>query len=139
MRSGRDAAAWWSTRRRTDAADLVGAGRSLLAAAGSPAVATLRRRCGWRPVVAPHRARRLALATNDLIKRLIDAGLSFTQMTQAKAEEIVKEMQEAGQVRMEEAQSTVQELVDPKPRERREPDAHHSERDDQAGREWSST
>ena len=25
-------------------------------------------------------------ATNDLIKRLIDAGLSFTQMTQAKAE-----------------------------------------------------
>jgi polyhydroxyalkanoate synthesis regulator phasin len=51
------------------------------------------------------------MATNDLIKRLIDAGLSFTQMTQAKAEEIVKDMQEAGQLRMDEAQSTVQELL----------------------------
>ena len=52
------------------------------------------------------------VATNDLIKRLIDAGLSFTQMTQAKAEDIVKEMQEAGQLRMEEAQTTMQELID---------------------------
>ena len=33
-------------------------------------------------------------------------------MTQAKAEDIVKEMQEAGQLRMEEAQTTVQELID---------------------------
>ncbi len=51
-------------------------------------------------------------ATNDLVKRLIDAGLSFTQMTQAKAEDIVKEMQEAGQLRMEEAQTTIQELIE---------------------------
>ena len=51
------------------------------------------------------------MATNDLIKRLIDAGLSFTQMTQAKAEEIVKDMQEAGQLRVDDAQATVQELM----------------------------
>ena len=51
------------------------------------------------------------MATNDLIKRLIDAGLSFTQMTQAKAEEIVKDMQDAGQLRVDDAQATVQELM----------------------------
>jgi hypothetical protein len=33
------------------------------------------------------------MTSNDLIKRLIDAGLSFTQMTQAKAEEIAKDLQ----------------------------------------------
>ena len=51
------------------------------------------------------------MATNDLIKRLIDAGLTFTRMTQAKAEEIVKDMQEAGQLRVDDAQATVQELM----------------------------
>jgi len=51
------------------------------------------------------------MATNDLFKRLIDAGLSFTQMTQARAEDIVRELQQSGQVRMDEAQATVQELV----------------------------
>ena len=51
------------------------------------------------------------MTSNDLIKRLIDAGLSFTQMTQAKAEEIAKDLQEAGQLRVDEAQSTVQELM----------------------------
>ena len=50
--------------------------------------------------------------SNDLIKRLIDAGLSFTQMTQARAEEIAKDLQDAGQLRMDEVQSTVQELMD---------------------------
>jgi polyhydroxyalkanoate synthesis regulator phasin len=51
------------------------------------------------------------MTSNDLIKRLIDAGLSFTQMSQAKAEEIAKDLQEAGQLRVDEAQATVQELV----------------------------
>jgi 4-nitrophenyl phosphatase len=61
---------------------------------------------------APARPRLPEMTTNDLIKRLIDAGLSFTQMTQAKAEEIVREMQRSGQLRVDEAQSTVQELID---------------------------
>jgi polyhydroxyalkanoate synthesis regulator phasin len=51
------------------------------------------------------------MTSNDLIKRLIDAGLSFTQMTQAKAEEIARDLQDAGQLRVEEAQATVQDLV----------------------------
>ena len=51
------------------------------------------------------------MTSNDLIKRLIDAGLSFTQMSQAKAEEIAKDLQEAGQLRVDEAQATVQDLV----------------------------
>jgi len=55
--------------------------------------------------------RLLEMTSNDLIKRLIDAGLSFTQMTQAKAEEIARDLQEAGQLRVDEAQSTVQELM----------------------------
>jgi polyhydroxyalkanoate synthesis regulator phasin len=52
------------------------------------------------------------MATNDVFKRLFDAGLSFTQMTQAKAEDIVREMQQSGQLRVEDVQSTVQELID---------------------------
>jgi polyhydroxyalkanoate synthesis regulator phasin len=51
------------------------------------------------------------MTNNDLIKRLIDAGLNFTQMSQAKAEEIAKDLQEAGQLRVDEAQATVQELM----------------------------
>ena len=51
------------------------------------------------------------MTSNDLIKRLIDAGLSFTQMSQAKAEEIAKDLQEAGQLRVDEAQATVQDLM----------------------------
>ena len=50
-----------------------------------------------RVIVCGRDARRLLqMTSNDLIKRLIDAGLSFTQMTQAKAEEIVKDLQEPG-------------------------------------------
>jgi polyhydroxyalkanoate synthesis regulator phasin len=52
------------------------------------------------------------MATNDVFKRLFDAGVSFTQMTQAKAEDIVREMQQSGQLRVEDVQSTVQELID---------------------------
>ena len=51
------------------------------------------------------------MTSNDLIKRLIDAGLSFTQMSQAKAEEIAKDLQEAGQLRVDEAKDTVQDLM----------------------------
>ncbi len=51
------------------------------------------------------------MTSNDLIKRLIDAGLSFTQMSQAKAEEIARDLQEAGQLRVDEAQATVQDLM----------------------------
>jgi polyhydroxyalkanoate synthesis regulator phasin len=52
------------------------------------------------------------MTTNDLIKRMIDAGLTFTQMTQARAEEIARDLQESGSVRFDEVQSTVQELME---------------------------
>jgi polyhydroxyalkanoate synthesis regulator phasin len=52
------------------------------------------------------------VAENDLIKRLLDAGMAFTQLTQAKAESIVGELVRAGEVRVEEAQATVQHLLD---------------------------
>src|SRR5262245_7194176 len=52
------------------------------------------------------------MATNDVFKRLVDAGVSFTQMTQQKAEAIVREMQQSGSIRVDDAQATVQELID---------------------------
>jgi len=52
------------------------------------------------------------MTTNDLIKRMIDAGLQFTQMTQARAEEIARDLQESGAVRFDEVQSTVSELME---------------------------
>ena len=44
------------------------------------------------------------MAENPLIKRYLDAGMAFTQMTQARAEAIVKDLVKAGEVQ---AQKTV--------------------------------
>lgn len=49
---------------------------------------------------------------NDLLKRMLDAGVAFTQMTQKRAEEIVNELVRTGEMRAEQAQTMVQELVD---------------------------
>ena len=51
------------------------------------------------------------MAENDLLKRLLDAGAAFTQMTQSRAEEIVREFVRAGELQTEQAQSTVTELL----------------------------
>ena len=53
-------------------------------------------------------------STNDLIKRLIDAGLSFTQMTQAKAEDIGEGDARPGQLRVERP-DRLQELIEAGP------------------------
>ena len=52
------------------------------------------------------------MASNDLLKRLIDTGMSFTQMTQARAETLVKELVNLGEVSVEEATATVSKLVE---------------------------
>lgn len=52
------------------------------------------------------------MAQNQLMKRLLDAGMAFTQMTQAKAESIVKELVAVGEVRVEEAQQHVASLLE---------------------------
>src|SRR5215210_5840558 len=54
----------------------------------------------------------LPMAENDLLKRFLDAGVAFTQMTQKRAEEIVNELVRSGEMRTEQAQTMVQELVD---------------------------
>jgi polyhydroxyalkanoate synthesis regulator phasin len=52
------------------------------------------------------------MASNDVLARLIEAGMSFTQMTQARAEEIVRDLTKSGDIRKKEAQRVTQQLVD---------------------------
>ena len=51
------------------------------------------------------------MAQRDLLKRYLDAGMSFTAMTRAKAEAIVKELGRAGEIQREQVQAQVDELV----------------------------
>ncbi len=51
------------------------------------------------------------MATNDTLKRLIDAGMSFTQMSQSRAESIVNDLVKQGEVRKKEAQKSIDSLV----------------------------
>jgi polyhydroxyalkanoate synthesis regulator phasin len=46
------------------------------------------------------------------LKRYLDAGMAFTAITQAKAEELVKDLVKAGEVQTENAQALVVELLD---------------------------
>jgi polyhydroxyalkanoate synthesis regulator phasin len=52
------------------------------------------------------------MAQNDMLKRYLDAGIAFTQMTRAKAEEIVKELVTAGEVQRDQMQAQVDELIE---------------------------
>jgi polyhydroxyalkanoate synthesis regulator phasin len=47
-----------------------------------------------------------------MLRRYLDAGAAFTQMTQQRAESIVKDLVKAGEVQTEQTQQVVQELVD---------------------------
>jgi polyhydroxyalkanoate synthesis regulator phasin len=49
---------------------------------------------------------------NDLLKRLLDAGMTFAAMTQARAEDLVRDLVRAGEVQAEQAQTVIDELVD---------------------------
>jgi polyhydroxyalkanoate synthesis regulator phasin len=49
---------------------------------------------------------------NDLLKRLLDAGMTFTAMTQARAEDLIRDLVRAGEVQAEQAQSVIDELVE---------------------------
>lgn len=51
------------------------------------------------------------MAKNPLIKRFLDAGVQFTEMTQSRAEAIVKDLVKTGEVQGEQAQKFVDELV----------------------------
>jgi polyhydroxyalkanoate synthesis regulator phasin len=52
------------------------------------------------------------MGQTDLLKRYLDAGLAFTQMTQQKAEEIVRDLVRSGEVQTDDARNWVEELVD---------------------------
>ena len=47
-----------------------------------------------------------------MLKRYLDAGMAFTQLTQQKAEAIVKDLVKAGEVQTGEAKGRVEELLD---------------------------
>ena len=58
-------------------------------------------------------ARRLAvMAQNDLLKRYIDAGVSFTALTQSRAERLVRELVKAGELQADQAREAVVDLVE---------------------------
>jgi polyhydroxyalkanoate synthesis regulator phasin len=72
------------------------------------------------------------MAENDLLKRLLDAGMTFTALTQARAEELVRDLVRTGAVQAEQAQASVDELVERSRRNReRLVGAVRSEIDDQ--------
>jgi len=52
------------------------------------------------------------MAENDLLKRLLDAGMTFTALTQSRAEELIRDLVRVGAVQAEQAQASVDELID---------------------------
>ena len=48
----------------------------------------------------------------DLFRRLLDSGVAFTQMTQERAEAIVRDLVRAGEVQSEQTSRFVQEILD---------------------------
>ena len=54
----------------------------------------------------------LGVSAMDFLKNLIDSGANFTQLTRERAESLVNELVREGQVRTEEFQSNVQDLLD---------------------------
>ena len=52
------------------------------------------------------------MANNDPFRRYIDAGAALTQMTKARAEELVQELVKNGEVQRKEAQSKVDDLIE---------------------------
>jgi DNA end-binding protein Ku len=52
------------------------------------------------------------MAQNDLLQRYIDAGLAFTAQTQARAEELVKDLLKIGEGQADQARDAVFDLLD---------------------------
>lgn len=52
------------------------------------------------------------MAQNDIFKRYLDAGMAFTQVSRERAEEFVKDLVKAGEVRRKEAEEVVETLLE---------------------------
>ena len=48
------------------------------------------------------------MAQSNALKKYLDAGIAFTNMTQAKAEALVKDLVKTGEVQTEQAQAAVE-------------------------------
>ena len=51
------------------------------------------------------------MATHPILKRLLDAGVHFSDMSQDQAEKLVKEFVKAGQARRKDSADLVQQLI----------------------------
>ena len=54
----------------------------------------------------------LVVAAIDVVRKYLDAGVSYAQVTREKAEEIVNDLVKAGEVRADEAQVAVKDLIE---------------------------
>jgi polyhydroxyalkanoate synthesis regulator phasin len=52
------------------------------------------------------------VSDNDVFKRMVDAGVAFTEMSRQRAEQIVGDLARRGEVSMEEVQASVEHLVE---------------------------
>jgi polyhydroxyalkanoate synthesis regulator phasin len=52
------------------------------------------------------------MAQNDTFKRYLDAGMAFTQLSRERAEEFVKDLVKAGEVRRKEAEEVIETLLE---------------------------
>lgn len=52
------------------------------------------------------------MAQNDMLRRYLDAGMAFTQLTRARAEAIVKDLVKAGELQREQTQDVLDDLLE---------------------------
>ncbi len=52
------------------------------------------------------------MAAIDVVRKYLDSGLAYGQVTREKAEEVVNDLVKAGEVRAEEARATVKDLLE---------------------------
>lgn len=52
------------------------------------------------------------MATNPLLKKMLDAGMQFTEISQKQAEKLVKEFVKVGQARKKDSDEMVRQIVD---------------------------
>ena len=52
------------------------------------------------------------MAANPLLKRMLDAGMQFTEMSQKQAEKLVRQFVKAGQARKKDSDEMVKQIVD---------------------------
>src|SRR5215207_10098475 len=52
------------------------------------------------------------MADTDALKKYLDAGMAFTQLTRSRAEQVVKDLVAAGELQKNQAKDAIDDLVD---------------------------